>query len=145
MCKYYTPKTLVILACLTMQTSLYPMAKEIAQAIINTSACKGIFYGASAIATASAAGGLLGFSAPKSIVGVESSLAGAVAAACAGALSACTLAPYAAYKGGKVYGLLAYGASMALLAYAHFNWEEERRKRFSTLDPSTGSGSSGCY
>lgn len=127
-------KIFFIGACLTMQSTLYPMAQEIANAIISARATKGVLYGAAIIGASSAIGYGLGASAPKNLVGVESTLAGAFTGAYAGAIATCTIAPYAAYKKGGFAGLLAYGASISLIAYAHYSIENQRRKKFKELD-----------
>lgn len=121
---------LTILSAIPIQSCSLPTATYIAKRIANSQALPGLLHGAAAIAASSLVGYAGGSLAPKKIVEVSPRLAGAFGATYAGAISACTIAPYMAYRKGKLSGLLAYGASLAFIVYGDYYLANKKRREF---------------
>lgn len=134
---YMFTKPIPTLVCLAIvfthmciQGSAIPNIQDIARAIGSSCALRGLAYGVATIAPSSAVGYTLGALAPRKTVMIPSNLAAVCGAVYAGTFSACTIAPYIAYKKGKLPGLIAYSTSLALIVCSDYYLASKKRKEF---------------
>lgn len=126
--RYLYAITLIHFALLpaVLNGSTPPLSPTLIHTIANLKALHGLLYGAGAITTTSTLSFACGKILLQKSMGDMADLGGAIAAVGLGTISAFTLAPYAAYKGGKLPGLIAYGTSLALIIGTQYYLDEKQ-------------------
>lgn len=116
MLKKYILSLVCFLFIFRLNASLPFTNPSTALAVIQTKDFKGVSAGTAAIAAGVTLGYVIGSQGARIFDRrMRPDLAGAIGATMVGAVSACTVAPYMAYKKGNVEGLVAYCATLVLV------------------------------
>ncbi len=108
----------------------YPLAKSIAQTVVQSPAVRGTLHAIATISGSAAAGYVIGSCLPQKVTQLPPSLTKVFIAAYLSAISAGTIAPYVAYKKGSISGLCAYGMVIAGIMLRDYYKTNARRHAF---------------